>query len=60
METILLIVLLVHVIALLGLVGTARHDAMPLDGYGEAVPDWFEYSVPAAVAVPEPELAVRH
>lgn len=59
METILLIVLLVHVIALLGLVGTARHDAMPLDGYGEAVPDWFEYSVPAA-SVPEPELAVRH
>ena len=46
METLLMIVLLVHAIALLGVFCTAQHDTMPLDGFGEPLADWQERVVP--------------
>jgi hypothetical protein len=51
METLILIVLLAHVIALLGVLGSAKHSAMPLDGYGEPLAEWQEAVVPARVTV---------
>lgn len=56
METLILIVLLVHVIALLGVLGTAQHSTMPLDGYGEPLGDWHEAVVPAHVTIEAPRL----
>ena len=46
METLLMIVLLVHAIALLGVFCTAQHDTMPLDGFGEPLADRQERVVP--------------
>jgi hypothetical protein len=46
METLLMIVLLVHAIALLGVFCTARHDVMIVDADGEPVRDWQEHLVP--------------
>ena len=49
METVILIVLLVHVIARLGVLGSAKHSAVALDL--EPLDDWQEAYVPARVPV---------
>jgi hypothetical protein len=51
METLLMIILLVHAIALLGVFCTAKHDAMPLDGFGEPLADWQERMVPIEIPI---------
>lgn len=53
METMVMIVLLVHAIALLSVFCTAKHDTMPLDGFGEPLADWQERVVPIEAPVVE-------
>ena len=50
METVLLIVLLVHVIALLGVLGSAKHSVAGLDEPDDLTPDWQLAIVPARAA----------
>jgi hypothetical protein len=52
METLLLIVLLVHVIALLGVLGSAHHSVAAVDEHEEFLPDWQFAVVPRQAAEP--------
>lgn len=52
MEMLLMIVLLVHAIALLGVFCTARYDVATLDADGEPLFDWQERMVPVEQPIP--------
>ena len=58
METVLLIVLLVHVIALLGVLGSAKHSVAAFDEPDDLTPDWQLAVVPARTG-PAPVLPRR-
>ena len=61
METLILIVLLVHVIALLGVLGTAKHStvSLDLDLDADMADDWHEARIPARVAMAPASAVLR-